>query len=102
MLLAEVTLIDRLVFGAFLGSLVILGVVAAIVAFIYERKRGQHLDASREHMANYEERWSRQEERAGRQEERYVANIKRAEEHYDRVEKLLGEISEKLDQRGGS
>lgn len=95
MVLAEVTLIDRLVFGAFLGALVILGVAAAIVAFLHERKRSQHIDASRGQIDGFKAYMIRQEERN-------IAHTKRTEEHYDRTEKLLGEISEKLDHRGGS
>ena len=158
MLLAEVSLTERLVFGVFLGALVALGVVAAVVAFLHERKRAKYTDASREcvelwrqqlHASDQErkganqqrEAWNQQLAASNRQleatdqhldasrrylvnaekhlvnsenfllnaakflarsEEFLVSSIRRADEHYDRVEKLLREISKKLDQRGGS
>ena len=91
MLLAKIFLMDRVIWGLFVGGVLVLGAVAAIGAVRYERARHRLARQSLAHSREY----------LNRSEERAVASIKRSEEHYDRVEKLLGEISEKLDHLGG-
>ena len=91
MFLAETRLLNVLIPAVFLFGLLAVGVVVAIGAFRHDRNRRKQLEAARQDLGEYTKR----------SQERTIAHIKRSEDHYDRVEKLLGEISEKLDRLGG-
>ena len=81
MFLAETGLLKLLIPVLFLFGLVALGVVVAIGAFSHDRNRRKQAEAARQDLHDYTKR----------SEERTVAHIQRSEEHYDRVEKLLGQ-----------